>query len=274
MIATLRSHRLSMVAFLVLCGASARAEAQQFACWPIVRGDTALSLARRLTGTAANTYSDAFQIRDPTRQKFVPKSQYARLSTNWRACVARELVKRDERAPVRAPAADSAAPSGTSQAAPSGTSRAVPSSVLPAVTQYDVGFAVTFGVAVSLMLLMISAVSSYAAGRPMPPALQRAGEDFLRAFATPLVDPTSAVPPIAGHLRFIRRKKRLEICIAPNGGRRYPNLADHKTNVVYDVHRVIGIMGADRIVWDRLHAEGQWVVVSIRLAGPKGAGAK
>ena len=255
--------------FLVLCGAALRAEAQQFACWPIVRGDTASSLARRLTGTAANTYSEAFQIRDPARQKFVPKSQYARLSTNWRACVARELAKSNLRAQALAPAAASAAPA----AAPSATSHAV-SAAPAAATQYDVGFAVTFGAAVSLMLLMISAVSSYAAGRPIPPALQRAGEDFLRTFATPLVDPTSAVPPVAGHLRFIRRKQRLEIRIAPHGGRRYPNLTDHKTNVVYDVHRVIGILGADRIVCDRLHAEGPWVVVSIRLAGPKEAGAK
>jgi hypothetical protein len=269
MTATLRSRRLSTVVFLVLCGAAFRAEAQQFACWPIVRGDTASGLARRLTGTAATTYSDAFQIRDPARQKFVPKSQYSRLSTNWRACVARELVKSGVRAPAIARVASAAPP-----AAPSATSQAAASAVRPAATQYDISFAVTFGAAVSLMLLMISALSSYAAGRPMPPALQRAGEDFLRAFATPLVDPTSAVPPIAGHLRFIRRKQRLEICIAPHGGRRYPNLADHKTNVVYDVHRVIGIIGADRIVWDRLHAEGAWVVVSIRLAGPKEAGAK
>ena len=265
MTATLRSRRLSIVVFLVLCGA-ARAEAQEYACWPIVRGDTASSLARRLTGTAANTYSEAFQIRDPARQKFVPKSQYSRLSTNWRACVERELVKSGVRAPALVPAA-------AASAAPPAISQATASTAPPAATQYDVRFALTFGAAVSLMLLMISAVSSYAAGRPMPPALQRAGEDFLRVFATSLVDPTSAVPPIAGHLRFSRRRQRLEICIAPRGGRRYPNLSDHKTNVVYDVHRVIGIMGADRIVCDRLHAEGQWVVVSVRLAGPKEAGA-
>ena len=267
----LRSRRLSMVVFLVLCGAALRAEAPQFACWPIVRGDTASSLARRLTGTAANTYREVFQIRDPARQKFVPKSQYSRLSTTWRACVARELVKSNVRASALAPAA---AASAALPAAPSVISQATASAAPPAATQFDVGFAVTFGAGVSLMLLMISAVSSYAAGRPMSPALQRAGQDFLRAFAAPLVDPTSAVPPIVGHLRFSRRKQRLEICIAPHGGRRYPNLADHKKNVVYDVHRVIGKMAAHRIVCDRLHAEGPWVVVSIRLAGPKEAGAK
>jgi hypothetical protein len=144
----------------------------------------------------------------------------------------------------------------------------------PAAIQYDVLFAVKFGAAVSLMLLMISAVAGYAAGRPMPPALQRAGQDFLTAFATPLVDPTSAVPPIAGHLRFIRRTNQLQVCIAPHGGRRYPNLSDHQKNVAYDVQRVIRIMGTHRIVCDRLHAEGQWVIVSIRLTEPEQAGAK
>lgn len=252
MTALLRSRRLSAVVFLVLCGAPVGAQAQQFVCWPIVRGDTASGLALRLTGTAASTYSEAFQISDPKRQTFVPKSQYSRLSTDWQACVTRELVKSDVLAAPPMPVAEP-----------------------PPAAQYDVAFAVKFAAGVSLMLLMISAVASYAAGgQPIPPVMQRAGEDFLTAFATPLVDPTSAVPPVIGRLRFIRRKKRLEICIAPNAGRRYPNLSDHQRNVVYDVQRVIGIMGAHRIVCERLHAEDQWVVVSIRLTEPKEAGVK
>lgn len=267
MTATLRSRRVSTVVFLALCGAPLGAGAQPFVCSPIVRGDTAYRLAVRLTGTGATTYSDRFQIRDPARQQFVPKSQYARLSTDWQACVAREPVRSRVLAPVVAASVDPPA------AAPF-VPPVVPSAVAPAAMRFDIRWALTFGAVVSLMLLMISAVSSYAAARPMPPAFQRAGEDFLKAFATPLVDPTSAAPPIAGHLRFIRRKKRLEICIAPTGGRRYPNLSDHRKNVVYDVHRVIGIIGAHRVVCDRLHAEGRWVVVSIRLAGPNKAGAK
>jgi hypothetical protein len=248
---TLPIRRLPAVVLLLLCAAPVGAEAQQYVCWPIVRGDTASGLALRLTGTPVTAYSEAFQISDPRRQGFVPKSQYSRLSTGWQACVARELVKSNLLAsplvPVPAPP--------------------------PATPVYDVGFAMKFGAGVSLMLLMISAVASYAAGaRPIPPLMQRAGEDFLTAFATPLIDPTSPVPPVTGRLRFIRRKKQLEICIAPNGGRRYPNLSDHKKNVVYDVQRVLGIMGAHRIVCDRVRAEGQWVVVSIRFKEPKQAG--
>lgn len=242
---------MSAVVFLLLCAAPPGAEAQQFVCWPIVRGDTASGLALRLTGTAVTAYSEAFQISDPRRQTFVPKSQYARLSTDWQACVARELVKSNLLASPLAPV-----------------------SPPPSAPEYDLGFAVTFGAGVALMLLMISAVASYAASdRPIPPAMQRTGEDFLTEFATPLVDPASTVPPITGRLRFIHRKQQLEICIAPNGGRRYPNLSDHKKNVVYDVQRVIGLIGAHRIVCDRLRAEGPWVVVSIRLKDPKQAGA-
>ena len=266
MIATLQHRRLSAVVFLILCGAPVCAEAQQFACWPIARGDTASGLARRLTGSAATAYSDRFQIKDPVKRRFVPKSRYSRLSTDWQACVAERLVTRDQFVP---------APVSASAAAP--MSAAVPPASAaspPPAPSYDVGFAVRFGAGVSLMLLMISMVSSYAAGRPMPPALRRAGEDFVTAFATPLVDPTSPVPPVAARLRFIPRKQRLEIGIAPQGGRRYPNLSDHKKNVEYDINRVIRILGPHRIVCDRLHADGQWVIVSIRLAQPKQAGAK
>ena len=245
MTARLCYRRLPALMFLFLCAGPSGAEAQQYVCWPIVRGDTASGLARRLTGMATTAYSDAFQIRDPARQMFVPKSRYARLSTDWEACVARELVKSNALA-AAPPAAPATAP--------------------PATAAYDVGFAVRFGAAVSLMLLMLSAVANYAAARPVPPALQRAGEDFLNAFGRPLVDPTSGVPAIAAQLRFRRRTKRLEICIAPCPGRRYPNLSDHKTNVEYDVNRVLRLIGAHRVVCDRLHAEGQWVIVSIRLA--------
>ena len=261
MTVTLQHRRLSAVVFVILCGAPLCAEAQQFACWPIARGDTASGLARRLTGAAATAYSDTFQIKDPARRTFVPKSRYSRLSTDWQACVAQKPVKRNLFVPAPAP---------TPATAPATASAAAP----PPASSSDIGFAVRFGAGVSLMLLMISMVSSYAAGRPMPPALRRAGEDFVTAFATPLVDPTSAVPPVAARLRFVHRAQRLEIGIAPQGGRRYPNLSDHKKNVEYDVTRVIRILGAHRIVCDRLHADGQWVVVSIRLAQPNQAGAK
>ena len=94
MTAILRSRRWSTVVFLVSCAVPRYAEAQDFVCWSIARGDTAAGLALRLTGAAETAYSEAFQIRDPARKIFVPKSQYARLSADWQACVAREFVRR------------------------------------------------------------------------------------------------------------------------------------------------------------------------------------
>src|SRR5262245_63951657 len=90
---TLRSRRLATVVLLLLCAAPAGVEAQPFVCQPIVSGDTAAGLARRLTGNAAAAYTHAFQIRDPARQMFVPKSHYLHLSTDWQACVATGRLK-------------------------------------------------------------------------------------------------------------------------------------------------------------------------------------
>ena len=260
MTATLRNRRLPTVVFLILCAAPFGAEAQQYVCWPIVRGDTASGLARRLTGNAARAYSDAFQIKDPARRVFVPKSRYGRLSTHWQACVVREPLKSNPLA-----LAPAAARRAASRAVPPlARGPALASSTV--ITRSDVIFAVTVGAAAWLMLVIISAVAGYATAPPIPPAMQRAAEEFIRVFARPLVDPLSGVAPIAVRLRFVHRLQQLEICIAPCGGRRYPNLSDHKKNVEYDVNRVVRNVGAHRVVIDRLRAEGKWVVVPMRLA--------
>ena len=90
---TLRCPRLPGVVLLLLCALPSRVDAQHFVCWPIAAGETASSLARRLTGTAAAAYGFAFQIRDPARRMFVPKSHYQRLESDWQACVAQLPVQ-------------------------------------------------------------------------------------------------------------------------------------------------------------------------------------
>jgi hypothetical protein len=103
--------------------------------------------------------------------------------------------------------------------------------------------------------------------------LQHAGEQFVIAFTRPLIDPSSPEPPIKLRLRFVRRGGKLEISIAPNAGRRYPNLTDHKKNVEYDVSRVLRLLQS-QVVLDGLRAEGPWVIVTIRLIDLQEAGAK
>jgi hypothetical protein len=275
----LRTRRLPAVVLLLLCTAPAIAEAQQFVCWPIVPGDTVSRLARQLTGDPSAVYSHAFQIRDPARQMFVPKSQYRRgLSTDWQACVARGLVTVPlAYAPVVASAVPAVAPAGPSitiTPAPLAITSPPPARAPSAESQDDLVFIAKIGSTVSLIVLICAIVADSLARRPIPPVMQRAGEAFVVAFAGPLIDLSSGGPPIQARLRFVRRAQRLEISIAPRAGRRYPNLVDHKRNVEYDVHRVMRVLGPHFVVSDRLRAEGKWVVVPIRLADLKQIGAK
>jgi hypothetical protein len=237
------------LAAVIVIAAPIAGYGQQFVCWPIERGDTASRLAIRHTGTLGTLYTDWFQIRDPSRRTFVPKSQYQRLSTRWQACVARELIPRQS---------DPLAPSPPPQHA----------------SPYDMTLMWRVGVAVTVALFACSMVVKYVPDRAIPPDMQHAGEEFVKAFARPLFDEGARVAPIRARLRFARHAEQLEVCLAPNGGRRYPNLSDHKRNVEYDVQRVARLLGSHVVVSAAPRAEGKWVVVAIRRATVRQAGVK
>ena len=260
----LRGCRLPTLVLLLLCAVPSSVHAEQFVCSPIARGDTVTTLARRLTGRAAAAYSDAFQIRDPARRMFVPKSQYQRLRTHWQACV---LVR------PRESAATPVAPEATALLPEEPMATPIPmavSSVSPALTvaessSSDRVLGPALGAAALLIFLTGVAATGWLAPRSMPAPMQQTGEAFIAAFARPLIDPASGTPPIDTRLRFVRRTQHLEIFIAPGPGRRYPNLADHKKNVEYDVNRVMRILGNHVVLADSLRARGRWVVVPIGL---------
>ena len=44
---------------------------------------------------------------------------------------------------------------------------------------------------------------------------------------------------------------RLDILLAPGAGRRYPNLSDHRSNVEYDVQRVLTLLKDEPFVAGR-----------------------
>jgi len=259
-----RSLRLPAVVLLLLCTLPSRVDAQHFVCRPIAHGDTATSLARRLTGGAAAAYGDAFQIRDPTRRMFVPKSQYQRLQSDWQACVASGPI---QSTPVAyAPDVELAALAPVPDQrmiAPTPPARALAPLTAHADRTSTVSFASTAGAA--LVLTGLFTVALLLAPRPIPSSVRRAGENFVTAFARPLVDASSGVSPIRTRLRFVRRKQQLEIAIAPEPGHRYPNLADHKKNLEYDVDRVMRVLG-NYVLTRPLRATGKWVVVAIRPA--------
>jgi len=274
---TLRYRRFLAVAVLLVCAVPSRVDAQQFVCRPIARGDTASSLARRLMGNAALAYTHVFQILDPARQMFVPKSQYRRLRTEWQACVATAPLTSTPSAyaPVVVPAATAiVSREPTITITPLATTSAPPGLAPTDRTLSRVLFGTAVGAVVLVILLLSAAAVGWLAPRPIPPPIRRAGERFITVFAQPLVDVASGFPPIETRLRFVRRKRQLQISIAPGRGRRYPNLADHKRNVEYDVNRVIQVLGNRYVVSDRLRAAGKWVGVTIGPADAKQAGAK
>lgn len=284
---TLRLRQFPTVVFLLVCvaptcvptlafgqSASAR-QSQQFMCWPIAQGDTVSELSRRLTGSSAKAYSDVFQIRDPARKMFVPKSHYRQLSTDWQACVATGPIKSTPRAyaPVVALGAAAAVPDDARITTRPlvASHESVAASDEPSI---DVVFATVAGSLALLMFVLSAAALGPLRTTPIPPVLERAGDDFVAAFARPLLDSSSKVPPIRTRLRFVPRKQQLEISIAPGPGRRYPNLVDHKRNLEYDVARVMRLLGAHFVVGDRLRTAGKWVVVPIRVADLNQAGLK
>ncbi|HEY5617900.1 MAG TPA: hypothetical protein VIK60_08135 [Vicinamibacterales bacterium] len=106
-------------------------------------------------------------------------------------------------------------------------------------------------------------------------AMKQFGETFVREFERPLLQPDRAERPIASQLRAIPDRKRLEICLAPRNGRRYPNLSDHRTNVAYDVIRVLELVQDRRFVCEAVYAQGSWVVVPFQFhVGTKQAGGR
>jgi hypothetical protein len=254
---------LSAVAFLLLCTPSQVDARQQFVCWPIAAGDTASSLARRLTGSAAAAYGLGFQIRDPARRMFVPKSHYQHLQSDWQACVAPGPAPNSPvaTAPVVELAETMVPDEPTLAAAPQALVSAPPTPSRASRTPFDVPFATTIGAGV-LLIVLLSAVAGSLAPRAIPPDAQRAGENFVAVFARPLLDESSSAPPIRSRVRFRRRRRQIEISIAPGPGHRYPNLADHKMNVDYDVDRVLEVLG-DYSLSRPTRASGEWVVITI-----------
>src|SRR5262245_31544950 len=81
-----RFSRCAWLIVLTLAVVPSPALAESFVCCPVQRGDTASRLAKRITGNASNKYQPWFDIVDRSARS-VPKSQYDRLRSGWRACV-------------------------------------------------------------------------------------------------------------------------------------------------------------------------------------------
>jgi hypothetical protein len=259
---------------LTLAALPSAAFAESFACYPIQRGDTASRLAQRITGDASNPYRLWFDIVDIAGRS-VPKSQYDRLRAGWRACVLEKTVEDRRRE------GDPVVITQTSARQTQTAARQVEPAVIPRSatapriiddvfrpdwvalrTSLNVDpIHIWLGTAVFIPALGFLILGGYVRRRNTATIFMRQfAHLFVREFERPLLQHASD-PAMRAQLRISPYRARLEICLAPGSGRRYPNLSDHRKNVEYDVNRVLSAIADDSFVCGKLCMRQEWVVV-------------
>jgi hypothetical protein len=256
---------------LTLAAPSA-AFADPFACYPVQRGDNISRLAKRITGSASNKYQSWFDVVD-VEGRSVPKSQYGRVRAGWRACVLETRVE-DGRLETGPGVANTEATAVKPDAGSPPTVEAPPA-IQDSVRQSAVGRPVSLpALPVELWIAaagLLPALGFLILGRHVRHRtsarvfMSQFAYRFLREFERPLRQ-YSEEPAIRAQLRVSAYRQRLDICLAPATGHRYPNLSDHRKNVEYDVNRVLSALADQAFVCGRLHMRGGWVVVPFRFS--------
>lgn len=209
--------------------------AQQWRCYPFLRGETAAAAATRIAGDAG-----AFEILDLSASRFVAKNHYGRIRPSWVACtwVTHRTPARLQSSVIRAPQ-----------------------------RSWDLWPDPLWCL---LVVLLFTPWGTYEANRRLK--LRRAvigvmaqfGTSVVREFERPLVQPRDPRPALRFRLRFQPLRNRFQVLLAPAPGRSYPNLSDHRKNVEYDIERVRQVLGDTAYVNDSMQQRGQWVVLGFR----------
>jgi hypothetical protein len=266
---------------VALAAAPADLAAQSLVCQTIRPGESASSVALRLTGRADSRRQPWFRIVDRNR-RVIPKARYHRVLAGWYACVptARltitraDIPRRAAQPPVvvarfpltveHAPVTDAPAAAATPR-----VMQQQPMPVAPATRDLAAEFALlclgaaAFGTVIGFGW---QSVEQFLARREtVIREMEGFGYMFLKDFARSLLVEGVITHPIRARLRCAPRDRRLDILVAPAAGRRYPNLDDHRKNVEYDVDRVTQGLGQHAFVRSPLRAEGAWVVIPFRF---------
>lgn len=254
-----RFSRCAWAVVLTLAAAPSAALAQSSACYPFQRGDTASRLAKRITGSASNEYQPWFDVVDPFGRS-VPKSQYNRARSGWRACVLETEIKDRPVEARQVVTAATASPIVRAVSAP--VAATVP---VPANPELDPVY-IWLGAAVGVPALGFLIVGGYVRRRNAARVfMNQFAYLFVREFERPLLQ-RAGEPAIRVRLQANPYWTRLEICLAPGKGHRYPNLSDHRKNVEYDVARVLSALADESFVCGRLRMREGWVVVPFRFS--------
>jgi len=266
---------------IVLIEASPKdAAAQSFVCYAMTRGESAAHAALRVTGNVQNAYQQWFQIRDRS-SRFVPKSQYNRIGAGWRACVERPAMRSVSSHANHVEAREVATVSGVPE-------RSEDAAMLPAPARLARAKAIVrpqraasdslrgVGGTDLTMLWLFAAmvvpwfgwqiVDDYRARRETASIVVHCFvQRFVDEFERPLVRYDVGERPVRSRLRFGVRRGRFSILLAPAEGRVYPNLADHKKNVEYDVDRVMRVIADHSFVSGAPYTKAGWIVVPFQF---------
>jgi hypothetical protein len=266
-----RFSRCAWPILLTLAAGPAGASAESFACYPVRPGDTASRIAQRITGDASNRYQPWFDIVNPSGRS-IPKSQYDRLHSGWRACVlektaggrpleARQVATKEAVRQVEPPTGPPSA----------NAPRTIQDIVQPSLVAVRASLNVDpthiwLGAAAVVPTLGFLILGGYVRRRNAARIfMTQFGYLFVREFERPLLQYASE-PAVRTQLRIRPYRARLEICLAPGNGRRYPNLSDHRKNVEYDVDRVLSALADESFARGRLRMREGWVVVPFRFS--------
>jgi hypothetical protein len=228
--------------------------AVRFECRPIRAGDTAAKAAQRLTGDRRNWRASWFQIID-AHGRWVQKADYEEIRPGWRVCLAVEQSQ-----------PTSTSPPGPPDPSPALARRAPPASD----PRTSLHLTIVLWLAV-LGVVMLSAalfvVNTWAKRRTLAHVMHRFGGEFVREFGRPWRLYRGAGPSPQTRLRIMPSRARVEILVSPAPGRTYPNLSDHRSNVEYDVARVIAALKHESFACGQPYVEGEWVVLPFHFQG-------
>ena len=243
-------------------GAPSALARERVTCVTIRTDETVASVAKRVTGDARNMQASWFQIVNPTTSRPVPKTRYGFIFAGWNACTT----------------VDDALPEATIE--PAAQVLSSPAVLLdpPSLTPPNRPVAPTLATVVvwapaaiwSTVVLALALtcwlVDEYLAGRrDTLRAMTLYAERFVEEFERPLIQPHLSRRPIQSRVRFKPGRARFDVLLAPEAGLRYPNLTDHKGNVMYDVVRIQRALSEHAFVSSRPYARGRWVVVPFRF---------
>jgi len=236
--------------------AKSAAAATGFVCHPVQPGDSASAISLRLTQSNQGWNEPGFQIFDPIAARFIPKARYRHIQPGWQVCVVESLLSPRVLSSGRLVSANRHNVPRTV---------AVPASASPARASVSIRW--WWLTLLAMTPVMAWAVFQTVVNRSDTVArtLETFAADFIREFERPLIDEGAGQPALHSEISVTPRTRSMEVLLAPTGGRRYPNLEDHRSNVEYDIRRVLTLLDDRRFSCGPIRSQGPWVAFPFRL---------